>query len=307
MQIQKKNEYNIVLNDFGYYEVRPSPSKEELAKFYREKYFQEDTVNYQSEYDEEEISYIKSSLARKYNFLKKKADLSPETKPKVLEIGVGEGWALQFLHDQGFDVLGVDFSNFASKRHNPEIQDKVEVNDPDTAVENFIQDGKKFDLIWLDNVLEHSPTPEQLLKNLSQIANDNAYIFIEVPNDYSMIQKELQDRKMIQSNYWEAPPEHLSYFNLAALKKLCTSCDWSFVSGIADFPIDIFLLNKASNYNLDPSVGKNAHRARMIFELMLDQQDFDEVLEFYEAMLNIGLGREIAAVFVKEAKTDEKD
>lgn len=293
--MSKEKKYDIIFNDFGYFEVMPKPTKDELFAFYKEKYFQSGD-RYDHEYDEEEKRYIDAIIRRKMSLLECCKKIDP-TESKVLEIGVGEGWALNYLAKQGFEVLGVDFSDFAVKNHNPEIFPKLIASDPDAAVETLIEKGARFDLIWLDNVLEHSPAPKALLSNLEKISNAGAAIIIEVPNDYSLVQLECKKRDLIKSNFWECPPEHLSYFNLDGLRKLCGECGWIYKVAMTDFPIDIFLLNEAANYNKDPSVGKKAHRARVAFELMLSEQDDAKVIQFYQKLLDIGLGRQITAVF----------
>ncbi|MEM7618351.1 MAG: class I SAM-dependent methyltransferase [Pseudomonadota bacterium] len=295
-----KDDYNIVLNDYGYYEVSPMPDKETLNAFYAEQYFQDDDVIYQKQYEDEERAYYIESTERKYAFLNETVNLTAESHPRVLEIGMGEGYALKVFDDKGFDVLGVDFSDFAVKQHNPDMVDKTMVADPDSAVEQFIEEGRQFDLVWLDNVLEHSPTPKTLLTNLNKIAAPGACVFIEVPNDFSLIQMELKKRNLIKSDFWVAPPMHLSYFNIDALNKLSADCGWRFLRGMSDFPVDFFLMNEKSNYNLDPSVGKSAHHARIAIERMLNEQDTSKVIAFYEAMLNVGLGREISSIYVKD-------
>ncbi len=290
-------EYNIVKNQFGYYEVDPKPDQEVLDRFYQEKYFQSD-LRYSHEYDEEERAYLQRIIERKVALLKKTIQDEFAGK-RVLEVGVGEGWTLAHLEKEGAIPTGIDYSDYAVRQHNPQLADKLIQDHPDAAIERLVSAGEKYDVMWLDNVLEHSPTPDLLLKNLFKLAADDSVLMVEVPNDYSAIQKECSDRGLAKGNYWECPPEHLSYFNKSGLQQLGMSCGWEMVDAIADFPIDLYLFNETSNYALDPSVGKNAHRARIAFELMMARQDTDDLIEFYRSMLGVGLGRLITAVFVK--------
>ena len=290
--------YQIKQNNLGYYEVMPKPSKEDLTEFYTNKYFQR-AGRYDHSYSDEEISYTHYCIDRKFSLLKKTFNQDYSGK-KLLEIGVGEGWTISFLNEKGLDVKGIDFSDFAVKHHNEHIAEKIILGDPDSIIYKMIEDDLQFDLIWLDNVLEHTPDPNRLLTNLNKISAPNAAIVIEVPNDYSIVQLELKDREMIKSNYWESSPEHLSYFNIDALKKLAKVSGWEYVSGMSDFPVDLFLFNEASNYNIKPEVGKKAHHARIAFELLMQKQDEDKVLLFYKTMMDLGLGREITAIFKKE-------
>ena len=70
---------------------------------------------------------------------------------------------------------------------------------------------------------------------------------------------------------------------------------------LADFPIDIFLLNSHSNYIKNKSLGKEAHRSRVALENLLSQNSSAEINDFYSAMAKIGLGRDITIFLGCEA------
>ena len=68
----------------------------------------------------------------------------------------------------------------------------------------------------------------------------------------------------------------------------------------SDFPIEMFILNKFTNYYKNKSFGKNAHDLRIkITNLIQEQNKLDKILKYYQLSLELGLGREITAIFEK--------
>mgnify|MGYP001293295777 CR=1 FL=1 len=290
-------DYKIIKHKCGFYEVSPKPTELELQKFYKKKYFQND-IQYQHKYDEQELNYINIMIKRKFDLLHSVQSFNTNN-PASLEVGIGEGWTLSYMSQLGFDVLGLDYTDYAVKNHNPSISNKIITGNPIITIDKLISEGKKYELIWLDNVLEHSPNPVDLLYKLNTLGKINSNLVIEVPNDYSIIQLECLERGFIKNKFWECPPEHLCYFSPESLKRLCKVCGWNFCSGIADFPVDIFLFNKYSNYNSNTETGKESHIARMNFELMISKQNKEKVISFYNSMINLGIGRDMTMIFKK--------
>jgi 2-polyprenyl-3-methyl-5-hydroxy-6-metoxy-1,4-benzoquinol methylase len=115
----------------------------------------------------------------------------------------------------------------------------------------LIKKGLKYDVIWLGNVLEHVLDPLSLLKRIHLLSSEVGVLVIEVPNDFSEIQKHLLLNKQIADDFWVAVPDHISYFNYQGLINICSAAEWYYGGIIGDFPIDWFLFNEYSNYNLN--------------------------------------------------------
>lgn len=278
----------------GLVRASPIPEKGELAKFYSEKYFQSGQ-RYDLTYTDEDRAFIHSQITRKLGLLDR-ARGARDSFDAALEIGVGEGWTLAALKDRASSVVGVDFADFACKSHNPEVIDLLVLGEPLEILRGFHQKGRLFDLIWMDNVLEHARDPHELLSAAADTASDNAWLVLEVPFDYSPLQSMVLERGLIDRPFWEAAPEHLSYFTPQGLERVAMRAGWKTLRAMADFPIDLFLLHPGSNYVTDPSQGRPAHHARMMAEALLADQDLDATLDLYEALLGVGLGRQIISV-----------
>jgi SAM-dependent methyltransferase len=103
-------------------------------------------------------------------------------KPRVLEIGSGDGEQLLSFKKIGFDVLGFEPSSTLCK-----IADDKGIS----SVQGLYKDGsnlllpdkfKKVDAIMLSYTFDHLPDPISFLKNASEILNINGIIVIEIHN-----------------------------------------------------------------------------------------------------------------------------
>ena len=74
---------------------------------------------------------------------------------------------------------------------------------------------------------------------------------VDVPNDFSGLQQHLFDTGQIDRAFWVVLPDHLSYFTPAGLRNLAEATGWHVAKVIGDQPIDLNLLNPATNYVMD--------------------------------------------------------
>ena len=286
-----------VKNTYGFYELAQKPTPEELQKYYSEKYYQENKGTYSGEYSSEEQKYFLNKIEQKLLLIKKK--FHNNIKYSLLDVGCGEGFTLKYFYDIGWNVKGVDFNSFGCKTHNPEYVNKIITGDIYEVLQNIKLSGQGFDLIWLDNVLEHVLNPLDLLRLCFELGNDISFLMIEVPNDFSVLQKKALELNLIDSEFWIAVPDHISYFNKEGLKNISKEAGWELEKLISDFPIDFNLFNENSNYVKDRSKGKAVHKQRYMLENLLHSISVEKVNKLYETLGDMGLGRQIIAVFKK--------
>ena len=55
--------------------------------------------------------------------------------------------------------------------------------------------------------------PLLLLQNYRRIIKNEGVLIVDVPNDFSVVQKHLFENNYIDEPYWIAIPDHISYFN----------------------------------------------------------------------------------------------
>ena len=281
-------------NKLGFFEVADKPSISELSEYYQNKYYQEAKGSYELKYSDSELEYFNAKLSRIHFLINQYQN--PESEHSLLDIGCGEGFGLQYFATQGFSVTGLDFSNAGICMHNPDFEGHVEVGDLFDLISNKIDSSFKYDVVLLQNVLEHVLEPLQLLSIIKRLLKPHGLVVITVPNDFSITQHALLRNGCITREFWVCPPDHLSYFNFESLKNVLLASDFHIHDLIADFPVDWYLFNSTSNYILNPSKGKEAHLARVVIENMLQDNDIKDVVSFYRSLAVLGAGRDLTAV-----------
>lgn len=286
---------NLVKNNLDFLEIHPKPSQQDLNKYYERAYYQDvSSTTYQNVYSDEELSYINGKINQKAAIV----DSYIEGKGKLLDVGCGEGFVMNFFAKRGWDVLGFDFSDFGLLRFNSHLDKNFIKGDVYSLLEDEIKSGNKYELIWLGNVLEHVLDPVGLMKQLRGLLAVNGLLVITVPNDGSEYQKLLIEKSYVSRNWWVAIPDHISYFDYNALLKISEHTGYSCYKIIADMPIDFFLLHSGSNYVENPKLGKDAHKARVTFENFISRKPVEDINDFYESLAKLGLGRALT-IFLK--------
>ena len=153
-------------NQFGFYEIINKPTPEELKDYYAAKYYQNAYGSYEKSYSEEEILYCKNKLLQKLLIIDKLINYGENT---FLDVGAGEGWALDCFKKQGWNCTGLDYSEFGCKVHNPDCLTDMIVGDIYENIQKLIINKEEYQVILLDNVLEHVIEPLSLLKSVKKL------------------------------------------------------------------------------------------------------------------------------------------
>lgn len=287
------NDSRLRYHDLGFLEVIDPPTLEELKTYYAESYYQTEQGSFRKSYSDEENAFRNLKIAQKASLA---ASLSGRNTPgSFFDVGCGEGFALAWFNKNGWSVAGIDHSITGLEMMNPELLSKVEAGDLFSLLEQHISQAKRYDLVWLNNVLEHVADPVSLSIALRQIIAPEGMLVVTVPNDGSAYQEDLFKCGDIPNRFWIAIPDHLTYFTRESLTRTVEATGWLCREIIADFPIDLFLLHPGSNYVHDRANGPAAHQARIRMELMLGRYSYDKVNAFYAAMAQVGLGRCLTA------------
>lgn len=272
----------------GAYSVNPLPSQQDLHNFYNQ-YWQTPNRPHTSSYTRAELMYLES----KFNVL---LSLVPIKNYEALDIGCGEGHLLKKLTQDKIKATGIDFNDFGISKFNPSVLSKFKKGDIMQLIHQLILKGKKFDVVFLNHVIEHVLDPRKLLQSIYQIINENGYLVASVPNDMSQLQISLKQKKFYKKNYFVRLPDHLHYFTAVSLKSLLDKSQFEFVDGIADFPIEWYLANKHSNYAINAQLGKEAHHARVYLENLINTGDTNKAAQFWRSLFEIGQGRSITII-----------
>lgn len=291
----------IFATKYGYYSVKNIPTEKELSEYYGKKYYQEGNGSYETEYDSDEIQYFKNKIAERAFIIEQ--NLPDSINKNFLDIGCGEGWALGYFKEKGWNVVGLDYSSFGCKKFNPECAENLIEGDVYFNLNKLVAEDKKYSVVWLDNVLEHVTDPEFLINEIKKILEPGSILVIEVPNDFSFVQEYLLQNKNVEKRYWVITPDHLSYFNKDGLNRLLSENGYDSLEFIGDYPIDVNLMNPNTNYIQDKTKGKSCHRQRINFDNLIHKRPVKDVVEYYKACAQLGLGRVITGFFKLSANS----
>ncbi len=284
----------ILLNIHGFYQVAEPPAEDDLCAYYAEKYFQQEHA-YQSHYSDAELRHLDDKLRIKEALIR--PFIAAGAELTLLDVGCGEGFTLPFFAKRGWRVLGADHSDFALRQHHPEYAGNFECGGFIDVLSRLEKRGDKFTVVWLDNVLEHVREPLALLQGCIRVTAPDGLLLVDVPNDFSSLQRAAVDEGLVPDQFWVALPDHLSYFNATGLRSLAAEAGWEHCRTVSDFPIDFNLFNPQANYVKDSSRGKNAHKQRQALDHLFVSISEEKTLAVYEALANMGLGRSIQSVF----------
>ena len=281
---------------FGFWEIAQKPDTQALEAYYANKYYQEGKGSYELEYTEEELRYFCIKLEQRFAILERSLPLkSMAAGGTMLDVGCGEGYALAFFREKGWSVKGFDFSSAGVISKNPSCADALFTGDVFSLLKCEISAGRNYDVVWLQNVLEHVIDPIDLLAVLRTLVAPGGILVVTVPNDFSIIQQAALDLSHIDRQFWIAPPDHLNYFDYKSILNTSSKTGWECLEILGDFPVDWFLFHPGSNYIRDKALGKAAHRARVQLENVIHSQPIEYVLQYWSVAAKLGIGRDITA------------
>jgi SAM-dependent methyltransferase len=234
-----------------------------------------------TDFNESEISNYYGVDYRKYNsvgdsFLnrfsyfsaKKWLKTYPDVK-KVLEIGSGNGKMLLNFMKLGLDCIGTELSEEKVR----ELKNQYKINVTSTPLKEF-DPRLKYDLVLAFHVLEHIPSPIDLLKSIKKITNSNSKIIISIPNIESLQFK-------LFKGLWVHldPPRHLIHFSKFTFLNLIRECGFSTdIVSHSNFFYDVYgwvesfnnIFFKEKNILNKALRGRKIHISKLIFVTIID-------------------------------------
>ena len=290
--MKKPSESHLTIHpEYGFFQVSPTPSKEEITAFYAEEFYSGDYKNFNDSSLEVQVNdreWYEGCWENMAIHISEILD-RPLADLDMLDIGCGYAQALLFFKDKGLNCYGFDPA--------PEAIDygiSKGLNLKHAGMDNMdVFEGKKFDVVMLINVLEHLGDPVQVIREIQQkVLVPGGMIIIDVPNEFNKFQTAGRDTHNLD-NWWIAPPAHLNYFSPETLGNLLKGCNFEPVLAEASFPLEMFLLF-GENYVTDGKLGKKCHNKRVAFETNLRKLGHEETLRgFYQSLAKLNLGRQV--------------
>ena len=278
----------------GVRSIEPMPTESQLREYYRDRYFQNSSGNYRTDYSEQELRFLDNRI-KTYRILAEGL-MSQYTEKSLLDVGCGEGYAMAHFSRAGYTVEGIDYSLDGVRRHNPDMEDRVRVGEIVEELDKLSEKGRRYSVVSMSHVIEHVRRPKEVIKRIGSILERDGLAIITVPNDFSVTQREARQRSLVDRDYWICAPDHLHYFSLASLKNCLGEHGWEVVEAMGSFPIEWFLYHSGSNYVQKKELGKEAHLARIAIDNMMHLEGSNKAADFYRSLAAMGMGRDITVI-----------
>jgi 2-polyprenyl-3-methyl-5-hydroxy-6-metoxy-1,4-benzoquinol methylase len=189
--------------------INPQPSEETTNALYDESYFAGG-----SEYGYQGIGYLSNNNEQWFKYIPTKAiakiqKIKPQ-KGKLLDVGCAVGYALEVAKDKGWEISGVEISQYARKL----AEKKLGISIPET-LESANYQNDYFDVIAAFEIIEHIHRPQEFIESLHKILKKDGVLCISTPNlDHAKTFKNFIDWPYL------TPPEHLCFFNRQTIQNL---------------------------------------------------------------------------------------
>jgi 2-polyprenyl-3-methyl-5-hydroxy-6-metoxy-1,4-benzoquinol methylase len=137
----------------------------------------------------------------------------------LLDVGTGSGLLLHLARDAGYEVEGTDLSKHVSET----LPAKVGITVHHGAIEQ-IDFGRKYDIVTMLHVLEHTTDPLSTINRAKEILNQGGFIIVVVPN-YRSLDTRIKDtlsRLKLKSRPYKhlALGHHNFVFSIKSLERL---------------------------------------------------------------------------------------
>ena len=279
--------------------VWPLPSPEVLATYYAEQFYQVDKTDYVDRYEQDRPWWEQCVHGPILEQCLEELQVPVPDPVRFLEIGAGPGIALDVAKQRfGWETNGMEPNHdlclhLDRRGHDPifgTLEDHMarRAKSPEVAAETW-------DILYLYEVLEHQPNPEDFLLCCWDLLQPGGLIAVTVPNDYSPCQIQAR-RNLGLPPYWIAPPQHLNYFTPKTLQLVLRRAGFSLVDLRGTYPIDQHLIH-GQNYIGNDTLGRQLHQQRMTEELLMVQSGtWLQLEQQYRDQMQRRIGREIVAI-----------
>jgi 2-polyprenyl-3-methyl-5-hydroxy-6-metoxy-1,4-benzoquinol methylase len=187
------------------------PSEEELARIYTEEYYQsKDSLEYgYTDYLADRHNIVKTSRRRLREIERLKSGGS------LLDVGCAFGFFLEVARERGWQVSGVEMSEYAARYASREFGLDVINHD----AESWTYPEREYDVITMWDLIEHLRDPAGTLRKLALALKEDGLLVLSTPDVESLPARLMKERWL----GWQLRNEHLHYFSPSTLERMLDS------------------------------------------------------------------------------------
>ena len=137
---------------------------------------------------------------------------------RILEVGSNDGYLLSQFSNEASQITGVDASPYMSNLATSQgIQTFTGIfGEDENLLENLFERSKSYDLIFANNVLNHSNNPISFLKTVAKLLSKDGEFTFEVPYWLETIKS---------LHFDQIYHEHVTYLTVTSAEKLLEAAD----------------------------------------------------------------------------------
>ena len=137
-------------------------------------------------------------------------DPSPNSPPRILDIGCATGSLLEYMKNRGWEVTGVEIS--ASQAEYGKQKRKLDIRNLTLKENNF--PFKNFNVVLASHLIEHLNDPAALVKEVRRILSPQGRFFVTTPNIAGF------QARLFKGRWRSAIFDHLFLFSVKTLSRL---------------------------------------------------------------------------------------
>lgn len=188
--------------------ANPQPSDAELAAIYGPGYVlvENDPAG--------EAMVLRSKRATADHYLDLLTEAGVPPRGRLLEIGCGQGNFLRQAAARGFDVTGVEYSEFACDRARAALEGRGRVLHGEISV--LAHEAEAYDVCVLCDVIEHVRSPAAFLREIRRLLRPGGVLLVVTPSLASW------SARVLGSRWMEFKEEHLIYYAPDTIRRQLT-------------------------------------------------------------------------------------
>jgi SAM-dependent methyltransferase len=167
----------------------------------------------------------------------------PQRPITLLEIGCGEGHFMEIVSRAGHRPMGVDFNARAV-----ECATKKGLDARCADLRELLSASQTFSAFALFHVIEHLENPLATLRELAQLAEPGATIFISCPGPNRFTTAMLPQQRAGKRDVWDYPPFHQTRWTEPALRSALERSGWE-PTHVEEEPLGWLALNSIVRSN----------------------------------------------------------